>query len=93
MVSRKSPLRHGNETMEGGRAGALLLSVLMGSLEWLAQQALDGIHRQNPLCNFWFRNDLWDFLYHSRLEGRWQAGEVLPEFPYFRGECQMPAHV
>jgi len=42
IVSRKSPLRHGKETMENRRASARLFSALMGSLECLALQALDG---------------------------------------------------
>ena len=42
IASRKSPLRHGDETMENGRASARVFSALMGSLECLALQALDG---------------------------------------------------
>ncbi len=57
-ASRKSPLRHGDETMENRRAHALRFSALMGSLECLALQALDGRSRQNLLCNFMSRNYL-----------------------------------
>ncbi len=58
IASRKSPLRHGKETMENRRASARVFSALMGSLECLALQALDGRNRQNRFCNFKFRNYL-----------------------------------
>lgn len=51
-------MRHGNETIEHRRADTRLGSVLLGSLECLAQPALDGIGGQNIQQSLGFRKRL-----------------------------------
>ena len=49
-----------------------MASAVLGLLEWLALQALDGRSRQNPFRNFKFRNYL----------------TLFPIMPYLRRTCK-----